>query len=327
MNSERVNAKYLIILMGGLLMPSWCNAHSYVIFVSTPITPPTDFLWWLPFSVVILLISLLWLLRKTMCFSWKKSFLVSFATFIVFSVTFFVFGVFVSGMTTAPIPGLGMPCPVFWGFGRSAARGTFIFWNVVGIVFLLFWLFIFTKTWRTQKKWKLFCFVILIYVVCLLPYLFSGAFVHGWTGGYVYNGCARRIDILTEALFRYAESHDRKWPEAGSFGELMEKLSPYISEERFPYKQFPLEICPVGGAYERDPKPYIWNSDFSGKSMFDFSCEDMIIDHYPIMCGYHKNFPPDVFDKLLTYLESRDSATDDRSELVIPDAVMRINKE
>lgn len=301
MNNTRKSMCFFTLI---LALPACSYGHSFAKYASTPITPPAEFIWWFPISVAILLCTEVLLIHRLFSYSWKKSSLLSLIIVATFAITFFLFGNFSASTTTGPPPGLGLPHPVFWGFGWTEVGTVFIKWNVLGILFLICSSFLFTKAWKHKVKLKLICTIITAYIICLIPYLSSEALVHGWAGGYVHNGCRDRIEILTEALIKYGKNNERKFPEAESFDELMEKLSPYIEYERLLYKNIPLDTCPLGWAYEKVPESYTWNKKFSDKSIADFSYEDISNDISPIKCIYHKGYSSSqAIFMLLEYME------------------------
>lgn len=115
----------------------------------------------------------------------------------------------------------------------------------------------------------------------------SGALLHGWAGDYVNNGCGSRLEKLNNALLKYAEQHNEQLPEANGIDSLLVKLKPYLETERLFYST-PILVCPKGGAYERVPKQYEWNSKFSGVKLQDIDLEQFTFDVELINCPYHE---------------------------------------
>jgi hypothetical protein len=104
---------------------------------------------------------------------------------------------------------------------------------------------------------------IALYLILLTPFIFSGALSHGWAGGYVNEGCRERLTAIERAVAEYAQNHKGTLPEASSIEELMPRIQPYLHTEQVRYL-CPLTVCPLGAAYERNPKSYVWNRRFSG---------------------------------------------------------------
>jgi hypothetical protein len=280
-----------------------CSAHGFARYASTPVTPPVEFLWWLPAAVIILAGSQVRFIRRGLCCGWRKSALLSAAIVGAFGVSFYLCGRYAATSSTAPPPGLGMPHLTFWGLGWAEAGGIFVRWNVFGMGLLAFWSLALTKAWKHKGRIGLIGSTCIAYVICMVPYLYSGAWVHGWGGGYVASGCDGRIEIVTGALIGYAEEHEGRFPEAESFDGLMRRVRPYVRCDELRYKKVPLEVCPLAAAYEREPGPYEWNEKYSGKALSDVSLEDIGTDEFVIRCRYHKRVSLNVSFALLEYVE------------------------
>ncbi len=123
------------------------------------------------------------------------------------------------------------------------------------------------------------------YAVCITPFICTGALTHGLSGGYVTMECSRRLENLDCCLTRYAIAHDDRLPTATTIQELMQKLQPFVVEDRNGFAGS-IFTCPLGAAFEKDPKPYTWNSRFSGMSLEDAQ-SPAASDNDAFMCPYH----------------------------------------
>lgn len=61
-------------------------------------------------------------------------------------------------------------------------------------------------------------------------------------------------------------------------------LVAYMRKDSFS-RGIPLDICPVGGAFEKRPEPYTWNIEFSGRSTKD--ADQWTLDTWLVKCPYH----------------------------------------
>jgi hypothetical protein len=71
---------------------------------------------------------------------------------------------------------------------------------------------------------------IVVYIICLIPFIISGALSHGWTGDYVVKACNEKKDILTEALLKYTTQNNGKLPTANSMQELRPQIILYLKD-------------------------------------------------------------------------------------------------
>lgn len=271
-------------------LPTIACAHGFALYVSTPITPPREFIWWFPFAVGILIIGTFVIMRRFLSRRRPVAIGLSVLAFILFAVSFLMFGLFAASVTTAPPPGLGVPCSTFWGMGWSRVGWLFIRWNIYGYLFLLGSLFLCGGTSRTKPRFKqLMKWTAAFYVAGIIPYVVTGAWVHGWAGGYIHMGCERRLEILNTALLEYVDNHHGQLPAADGMESLLKELKPYLADERIRYLD-PINVCPLGNAYERNPKAYEWNSLYSGVRLADIDLDKFYKNIIPISCPYHPNF-------------------------------------
>jgi len=271
------------------VLPATVSAHSFARYVSTPISPPKEFVWWFPVATAILLVGAFLIIWRLLRRHWLAAIGLSLCAVALFAIPFFMFGRFSASVSTAPPPGLGSPHPTFWGMGWRRVGSLFVRWNIYGYGFLLCSLFLCGGVRRTIGRFKkLAIWVLALYAIAIIPYLATGALVHGWAGGYVHNGCQRRLEILNSALVEYADKHDGQFPTADGIEFLLEELEPHLSQDVIRYS-VPLEVCPLGGAYERQPKSYVWDASFSGARLQDVDPNRFFQEKAPISCPYHEH--------------------------------------
>ena len=248
-------------------------AHYFAYYASTPVTPPADFLWWLPISALLLVIGTSFPLRMSLKWSRLYSLIIALLWVIVFSVIFFLIGSFEAGKTTAPPPGLGFPSLTYWGRTFSEVGFIFLFWNVLGLLLLMsvpvFLLFKFGKKIEKPKRFAYWSWIMTIplgFALGVAPYIAQGAWVHGWRGSYVMGRCHGQIEGLHYALVMYALDNENHLPVAKDFAELHPQIESYLRE--MSYWQRECDVCVIGKAWERTPQSFIWNEKLSGKEVF-----------------------------------------------------------
>ena len=106
------------------------------------------------------------------------------------------------------------------------------------------------------------------YLLCLAPYVATGALVHGWAGSHVRSACARRVTQLSMALARYANDHDGTLPTAANIDELLARLRPYV-QDGAAGRGGAIHVCPAAAAFLRNPQPFVWNRELSGRPTRD----------------------------------------------------------
>lgn len=281
--------KWIIIISVPLALASWAHAHGLARYVSTPITPPSELLWVLPAYALVFIVgnALFW--KQSMRAGLARSILVVLGFLVCFAGSFYFMGAHAARATTAPPPGLGTPHPVFWGFTWHNAGRLFVTWNVFGVLFLGVWSLLFLKPWSSKGRgrWAMVVGNVAVYLLCILPYAVSGAWLHGWAGGYVHGECDLRLEALHSALVEYAETHEGRFPSADGMESLLKKLEPHLPPDRISSSGH-AEICPLGVAYEREPKHYAWNTSFSGVPLRSIDPNLFYHEKTPISCPYHE---------------------------------------
>lgn len=263
-------------------LPASAKAHGLVVYVSTPITPPREFLWWLPFSIGILLFGSYLVIRRVAGMDPKSSLARALAGVLAFGVVFYLLGSTFAQMNTAPPPGLGLPHPVFWGLGWREEGLTFAVANLVGLVLFSASLLVSTK-WKKAGSPDPRCamFSVAIYAIALSPFVISGALTHGREGSYVKGACRITIQTLTRAAALYAQDHEGKFPKADGISTLIPQLRPYLAETSGPPLSAPV-LCAWGEALERHPQEYIWHPSHEEEPSLETSGGKPLIS-----CPYH----------------------------------------
>ncbi len=122
-----------LIATSGILLPAAAaQAHSYIVYVSTPVSPPDGYQWVQPASLAITWVANILLIRWVLRGRWPVSVLASGGAVLLFWAAFYGFGVLASSVNTAPPPGLGPPETVYRGRDWSDVGGLFITWNLLG---------------------------------------------------------------------------------------------------------------------------------------------------------------------------------------------------
>lgn len=296
------------IWVAGCLGPAGpALAHGYITYVSTPITPPAEFRWWLPVAIVILLASTVAVFRVALGCRWPSAAIRAAFGVALFAVSFYGYGQCAATASTAPPAGLGPPCPTYWGRGWSDSGGTFLLWNVIGAAFLAVSLSLSAgRRQRWKKRLGVASVGALAYALALTPYLARGAYVHGWAGGYVHIDCMRRLGRLTDAVCDYVDAHGGMLPAANDIDELAQVVRPYLDPANSRFTPGSAAVCPVGGAFERDPRKYFWDSRFSGRRITELG-EDTLTLNGLISCPYHERHGADSVIRVMESLWAAES--------------------
>lgn len=270
-----------------LATPASALAHGMSVYVSTPISPPDGFQW-VAFSSIAFLVAVNFLLLgKLKLAAWSSALLRSPVGIGAFAVCFFLFGVMATSLSTAPPPGLDWGQPVLWGRDWTAVGSLFIRWNIYGLVFLWGGVTVVTKLWKDWRSRKTLVLMLTnlgAYVICLLPYILTGAFTHGRPGGYTHDTCQMQISRLGAGLLGYARANENRMPDEISMEGVVREIGPFLT----PHEQMlrrPFHACPVSGAFEKKATPYTWNIDLSGKGLVEF--EELQEPAPLISCSYH----------------------------------------
>ncbi len=272
-----------------LLSPSLADAHSFARYVSTPITPPEELLWVLPVYVALFISGNLWFRRRWADSELGRSVRLAVGFLVCFAGSFFLIGSFAADMTTRPPPGLGTPHPTYWGFSWDDVGGLFVRWNIYGMIALIVWSLVFLRPGfrKNRLRWLALFGNVVLYSVCTLPYVATGAWVHGWAGAHVFLDCQERLDVLNAAAVDYAKAHAGRFPSVDGIEELLETVRPRLPDDSR-YPEVSLTTCPLGAARDREPERYNWHDKFSGARLRAMDPDRMIREgDLPITCPYH----------------------------------------
>ncbi len=244
------------------------NDHFFHYMASSPLFMSIDFLWWWPITIVLMTFAIVILFRQFLRWS-------------------LLYAILVASLWTLPIPllflwdylhddrsvpGLGIS-GVYWGWNFTRIGTVFIQENIIIFLFYvscpLFILYFFAATGqekiRNGSPWWILSLPI-TYLICLLPFIFTGAWVHGSIGSRVYDRCADQLSEIHLLLVRYAKDHDNRLPIADDFNTLLPQIQSYRNEESI--KRRKLNCCIISEAMDRPPKPFWWNKSLSGKEIF-----------------------------------------------------------
>jgi len=276
----------LIAVVLALAAPARAEAHSFAIYVSTPISPPAPLAWVRPVSLVAIAVSLILAFRFLGSFRWITSLVVSLGSTLAFSVVFYLIGWFAASANTGPPPGLGPPSAVYVRWSETDLESLFISWNTIGAAVLLAAVFVIGDLWRLGSMSRRLAIVgvpLVVYGVLLLPFVATAAIAHGWAGGYVMNQGNHQIVDLNRACFRYAREHDGRLPVADDIHELLPQIEPYLDDRESPYGN-PIYVHPAAWAFAESPKEYVWNKRLSGQPAPELPIESE--DYMPVTCPY-----------------------------------------
>ncbi|OPZ83704.1 MAG: hypothetical protein BWY76_02158 [bacterium ADurb.Bin429] len=142
----------------------------------------------------------------------------------------------------------------------------------------------------------------LVYLVCFLPYVFTGAYAHGMAP---WQECQHQLSWGTgSALIAYTRAHNGRLPTGRAMPEVLKELHPYYIETMvgtpggYGESYDPL-YCKAGCWRDRQPKPYAWNAVTAGKTMDELRALRQPIKI--ITCPYHAGFYIDSSDLLEAY--------------------------
>jgi hypothetical protein len=233
------------------------HAHGTRVMLSTPFSPPAGFQWvaWIAGPLLVTLTVIL--VRRLSAATWRKACLAGTSAVILAATAFFYFGRVAGNSSTAPPPGLGWGASVHWGLGWASVGEDFVAWNAIGLVFLGTALGILCMAFGVRSRRKilaLYGIEFSMYVLCLVPYLCSGALSHGWPGNYTHDYCRTKLSRLGMEVLKYARAH-RRLPEAEWVSALLREHDRWGE---------PRGVCPVGRLRTRQPESYRWNAELSG---------------------------------------------------------------
>ncbi|HEX2950726.1 MAG TPA: hypothetical protein VHV83_14355 [Armatimonadota bacterium] len=145
-----------------------------------------------------------------------------------------------------------------------------------------------------------------VYLLCLTPYLATGAFAHGYGP---WQQCYQQLSSgIGSALIDYTRAHQGHLPAGRTMEQVFQELQPYYAKTilgmglcgPIPH---PL-ICKAGEWYDRHPRSYTWNADLAGKSIAELKTlpQTMLIT-----CPYHKRYYISTSDMIKAYADPAES--------------------
>jgi hypothetical protein len=127
----------------------------------------------------------------------------------------------------------------------------------------------------------------IIYLLCLIPFLASGAMAHGQGPR---QQCRSQFSWgVGSALIAYTRAHQGRLPDGRTIERVFKELEPYYAETSMGMGGYgpisdPL-ICRAGEWYDRHPRRYTWNASLAGKSIDELRTLPQAM---LITCPYHK---------------------------------------
>jgi len=256
-----------IAMMAGLCAPTDAWAHSFAIYVSTPLTPPEAFVWLWPISLLVIGGSICFSLRKYGGVGIVESVCVAIGVLLLFGGIFLFVGFFAAGLSTAPPPGLGPPGLIYRRWSGYGLVVLFVVWNAIGLTLLYSAIMLLGRLWKSKRNQHVQAIVripLLAYGAMLLPYLLTGAIAHGWGGGYVMMAGEDQLMSVNRACFLYAKDHEGRFPVAQDIEELMPQIQPYLKPRETRHGN-PYTVHPGAWVFDEHPKSYVWDAAQSGK--------------------------------------------------------------
>lgn len=258
---------FLLALMAGLCAPAGAWAHSFAVYVSTPLTPPAAFVWLWPISLLVIGGSIYFSLRKGAGVGVVESVCVAVGVLLLFGGIFVFIGLFVAGLDTGPPPGLGPPGLIYRRWDGYGLVILFIVWNAIGLTLLASAIILLGRLWKAKRNQHTSFIVripLLAYGALLIPYLLTGALAHGWGGGHVMTAGENQLLSVNWALFLYAKDHEGRFPVARDIEELMPQIQRYLKPRETRHGN-PYTVHPGAWVFDEQPKSYVWDSTQSGK--------------------------------------------------------------
>lgn len=244
------------------------NSHSFEYEGSTPLAMADMFLWWQPVTIVILFVTTCLFLRKTMKWSRIYSVIISLFWFVPLSIL-----ILLAHFEPPPEGATMIPQVPYWGWNFSYIGSRFVrdnFWLfLVYVSYPTILLFFRPKNCEeTGKKtpWKWWPVLAAGYLLCLAPFIATGAWVCGHVEYRVDKICGEQLAMIHVLLLRFAADHENRLPVAEDFHALWPQIEPYMGTEARKRWRKP-ESCLIGNALDRPPKPFLWNSKLSGKEV------------------------------------------------------------
>lgn len=265
--------------------PNAASAHSFAVYVSTPATPPADYEWVRIASLASIagvLFLCHWRIAKRTVLN---SAVTALLTTIAFWLVFVVAGHFAASRTTAPPPGLGPPSAIYWHWHDASHWLLFTFWNFLGATILVGSSYLIGRLWQLTARLRIAVCIapVFVYGLFLAPFVASKAIAHGWAGGYVMNAGEDQLYDINRACFLYAKQNEGRFPVALNIEELIPQITEQLEHQESRYGN-PIAVHPAAWAFEKQPKPYTWDSSMSGRFAPELPVEDG--SQLPVQCPY-----------------------------------------
>ena len=245
------------------------SSHSFMWKPFTPITIADDLLWWQPVGVLIITAGLCLLLRKTLRWSWRCSLSISALWTLPLPTLYF------GGRYCIPVllpPGHRLtPQLTYWGWDFQTIGNHFVWAN--SMIFFVFAAYPILLLWFNRssidkrRQWLWTAVLPLCFLLCLSPFLTMRVWVYGHIEHRVDYACQAQLQEIHLALLRYAVEHENRLPIAADYRELFMKIEPYLdkSRENPIWRRF--DVCIIGNALDRPPKPFLWDASLSGREI------------------------------------------------------------
>jgi hypothetical protein len=278
----------LSLLAALICAPAEVAAHGTFLYISAPFAPPANWGW----------VSLLYIILQFAWIGWyfreedrqiSKYTNFAFCLFLSMFIALAI-GVVNSGLSTAPPPGFTIGARPFYGYGWSRVGTEFLFWNTIGMAVLLVFMFIFVWNFRLEvcDSHHFIIGSVVVYLLCLLPFILGGALTGGRHGSYVQSRCESNMEVIMQATWLYSKEHNEKLPDAKNIEELKKQLRPYMNFHQF-YQSDEAWFCPFELSYETNPQPFKWDFSLAGKNISDLPKTNLT--SVALRCCYqHTNF-------------------------------------
>lgn len=116
--------------------------------------------------------------------------------------------------------------------------------------------------------WRSVAFVganLLVYLLCLTPFIMRGAFAHGLAP---WMSCNRHLGWeIGSYMLAYTRVHHGQLPTGRSIEAVIDQLRPYSDGmPEWEEGEKPV-VCPAGQWLDRNPRPYQWNARYAGTTI------------------------------------------------------------
>ncbi len=260
----------LAVLALPIVLHGEAYGHGLVMSPSTPMSPPAGYLWIAAVWAAVLIAANALFIGRRQLDNWHGAIATSLLIVLTSALIFAAVGFVARILTLSLLPGPWWAHEPFYGLGWSVpALFVFCFWNAVG------WLVLrgvvtrqVIRTYRLSCPDRRLAFRInaAIYLAGLVPFMLTGALAHGYAGGHLSIRCRSQLAELGQALLDYVGEHDNRLPPGTNMQEVFVDIRPYLDSKSTGDAE-PIHVCPLCAAFERHPKPYLWNGQLAGISI------------------------------------------------------------